>query len=51
MSHINIILNSSLNINLEDRRNEITTNDYYLKIYEDDTLIKKDRYEDIPKII
>ena len=42
-------LNSSFNINLEDRRNEIVTNDYYLKIYEDDTLIKKDRYEDIPE--
>ena len=42
-------LNSSLNINLEDKRNEITTNDYYLKIYEDDTLIKTDRYEEIPE--
>ena len=42
-------LNSSLNINLEDRRNEITTNDYYLKIYEDDTLIKSNRYEEIPE--
>ena len=40
-------LNSSFNINLEDRRNEIVTNDYYLKIYEDNTLIKKDRYEEI----
>ena len=42
-------LNSCFNINLEDRRNEITTNDYYLKIYEDETLIKTDRYEEIPE--
>ena len=41
------ILDSSFNINLEDKRDEITTNDYFLKIYEDNTLIKTDRYEEI----
>ncbi len=43
------ILQSNYSINLEDRRDEITTNDYYIKIYEDNTLIKTDRYEEIPE--
>ena len=42
-------LQSNYSINLEDRRDEITTNDYYIKIYEDNTLIKTDRYEEIPE--
>ena len=42
------ILQSNYNINLEDKRDEITTNDYYIKVYEDNTLIKTDRYEEIP---
>ena len=42
-------LQSNYSINLEDRRDEITTNDYYIKIYEDDNLIKEDRYEEIPE--
>ena len=41
------ILQSSYSINLEDRRDEITTNDYYIKIYEDNNLVKEDRYEEI----
>ena len=41
-------LESKYTINLEDKRDEITTNDYYLKIYEDNNLIKTDRYEEIP---
>ena len=41
-------LQSNYSINLEDRRDEITTNDYYIKIYEDENLITTDRYEEIP---
>ena len=43
------ILQSNYSINLEDRRDEITTNDYYIKVYEDSSLIKTDRYEEIPE--
>ena len=42
------ILQSNYSINLEDRRDEITTNDYYIKTYEDNNLLKTDRYEEIP---
>ncbi len=42
-------LQSNYSINLEDRRDEITTNDYYIKIYEDNNLITTDRYEEIPE--
>ena len=42
-------LQSNYSVNLEDRRDEITTNDYYLKIYENDNLVKTDRYEEIPE--
>ena len=42
-------LESRYSINLEDRRDEITTNDYYIKIYEDNNLVKTDRYEEIPE--
>ena len=42
-------LQSNYSINLEDRRDEITTNDYYIKIYEDEELKKTDRYEEIPE--
>ena len=42
-------LQSRYSINLEDRRDEITTNDYYIKIYEDNNLVKTDRYEEIPE--
>ena len=40
-------LQSNYSINLEDKRDEITTNDYYIKLYEDESLIKTDRYEEI----
>ena len=43
------ILQSNYSINLEDKRDEITTNDYYIKVYEDNTLMKTDRYEEIPE--
>ena len=43
------ILQSNYSINVEDRRDEITTNDYYIKIYEDNNLVKTDRYEEIPE--
>ena len=43
------VLSSNYSINLEDRRDEITTNDYYIKVYEDDNLISTDRYEEIPE--
>ena len=42
-------LQSNYSINLEDKRDEITTNDYYIKIYEDNNLVRTDRYEEIPK--
>ena len=42
-------LQSNYSINLEDRKNEITSNDYYIKIYEDNNLITTDRYEEIPE--
>ena len=42
-------LQSNYSINLEDKRDEITTNDYYIKVYEDNILIKTDRYEEIPE--
>ena len=42
-------LQSRYSITLEDRRDEITTNDYYIKIYEDNNLLKEDRYEEIPE--
>ena len=40
MKSLNTHFNSSFSVNLEDRRDEIATNDYYLKIYEDDTFSK-----------
>ena len=43
------ILQSNYSINLEDRRDEIKTNDYYIKVYEDNNLVKTDRYEEIPE--
>ena len=44
-------LQSNYSINLEDRRDEITTNDYYIKIYEgeEEELKNADRYEEIPE--
>ena len=42
-------LQSKYSVNVEDKRNEITTNDYYIKIYEDNNLVRKDRYEEIPE--
>jgi len=42
-------LQSVYNINLVDKRNEITTNDYYIKMYENDELVRTDRYEEIPE--
>ncbi|MBS5855097.1 MAG: hypothetical protein KIC56_07835, partial [Clostridium sp.] len=42
-------LQSSYSINLEDKRDEIATNDYYIKIYEDNNLVRTDRYEEIPE--
>ena len=43
------VLQSNYSIDLEDRRDEITTNDYYIKVYEDSKLIKTNRYEEIPE--
>ena len=42
-------LQSNYSINLKDRRDEITTNDYYIKVYEDENLLTTDRYEEIPE--
>ena len=36
-------------VNLEDKRNEIATDDYYIKTYEDGVEINNTRYEDIPE--
>ena len=35
-------------VNLEDKRDEISTNDYYIKIYENNEEISTTRYTDIP---
>ena len=42
------VLQSTYSIDLEDKRDEITTNDYYIKVYEDGKLIRTDRYQEIP---
>lgn len=34
-------------INIEDKRDEITTNDYYIRIYKNEELIDERRYEEI----
>ena len=36
-------------VNLEDKRDEISTNDYYIKVYENNEEISNARYEDIPE--
>ena len=43
------VIESQAIVNLEDKRNEIVTNDYYIKTYEDGTEIDNIRYEDIPE--
>ena len=43
------MLQSNFIINLEDKKNEITTNDYYIKIYKEDELVQEKRYEEIPE--
>ena len=40
---------SKVLVNLEDKRDEIITNDYYIKIYEDGKLIDTKKYEDFPE--
>ncbi len=40
-------MNAKYQVNLEDKNDEITTNDYYLKIYKDGEQIKEERYEEI----
>ena len=42
-------MESKIQINLEDKRDEIITNDYYIKIYEDGKLIDTKKYEDFPE--
>ena len=42
-------MESKILINLEDKRDEIITNDYYIKIYEDGKLVDTKRYEEIPE--
>ena len=34
-------------VNLEDRKEEITTRDYYIRLYENGSLIQEERYEEI----
>ena len=34
---------------IEDKRNELVNNDYYIKVYENDEEISNKRYEDIPE--
>ena len=40
-------MKAELQIDLEDKRNEITTNDYYIRIYENDQLIEENCYQEI----
>ena len=40
-------LTSSFNVNLIDKRNEIDSNSYCIKLYENDELIKEERYEEL----
>ena len=40
-------LESEILVNLEDKKGEISTKDYYIKIYENDELIKEERYEEM----
>lgn len=40
-------MNVELMINLEDKKQEIPTKDYYIRIYENDTQILEERYEEI----
>ena len=42
-------LQSNYSVSLIDRRDEISSNDYYIKVYENDNLIKEDRYEELPE--
>ena len=42
-------MESKVLINLEDKRDEIITNDYYIKIYEDGKLVDTKRYDDFPE--
>ena len=41
------IQNAKININLKDLKDEITTNDYYVRIYKDNKQIEEVRYEEI----
>ena len=34
-------------VSLEDRKGEITTKDYYIRVYENDSLIQEERYEEL----
>jgi len=42
-------MESKVLVNLEDKRDEIITNDYYIKIYEDGKLVDTKSYEEIPE--
>ena len=41
------ILNANMNITVNDVRDEITTNDYYVRVYKDGEQIQEIRYEEI----
>ena len=40
-------LNSKIKISLEDKKDEITTNDYYIRIYKNGQQVVENRYEEI----
>ena len=40
-------LNAEIRINLEDKKDEIKTNDYYLRIYKNNVQIAEEKYEEI----
>ena len=42
-------MESKVLINLEDKRDEVITNDYYIKVYEDGKLVDTKKYEEIPE--
>lgn len=40
-------LNAEIRVNLEDKKNEIPTKDYYLRIYKNNNKISEERYQEI----
>ena len=43
------VMQGNVIFNLEDKRNEIVSNEYYIKLYEDEREIENTKYNDIPE--